>query len=534
MYDMVFVGGGLSSSLSLIHLIRHLRSRATMGERLNLAQLRLVLIDRFGDFGRGIPYGHLAHPMFLLNNDVSAMNICGFHEWIIAQRERWLGTLRGNQDNTVQDWLRRNQAALMAALADPKLYLRLFLPRWVFGLFMDDLLHEALDHARELGVKIDLIAGEAISLNRESDGVLRVGLRQGGTLAGRQLLLGVGSLPPDPAPHLEGVPGYLHEPCLPDGNRSFKSLLGKVLTGTDSPRRAVLIGSNATAMEALYMIAHQLDLVAALDEILVVSPSGSLPDAACSDLQRIFEPRSLRRLAQEPDISAEQLIRALVHDAEEAKHSGFSSIDYSGPTCDTFGRVFGRLATAERRRFVEDFGMVFTALNRHTPPEYAAAVESLRGSGKLRTLTARVTSIEPTGATRSSLALAMVTADGVTHEMRADAVINCRGSGTLARTPSPLLRHMLSPETGLAVMNRCGRGLAVSSEFEASPGVFVVGPLLAGHSHGSDHLWNLERAERIDSLAVRVGPVVARRLCDRPRWQHGTSAVTLPGRTGVS
>jgi uncharacterized NAD(P)/FAD-binding protein YdhS len=263
------------------------------------------------------------------------------------------------------------------------------------------------------------------------------------------------------------------------------------------------------------VIAQHSDLVASMEEILVISPSGGLPDAERSGLKRAFVPVHLHRLAAEGQVSAEQLSRAALRDAQAARDSGFSSIDYSAPLCDTFGRVFQCLATEERRRFVENFGMAFTALNRRTPPEYAACAESLKRSGRLRTLAARVTSIQSPRAADSSFTLEIFTARDLIQQVRTAAVINCQGSGTMARTPDPLLRHILRPESGVAVANRSGHGIAVSAQFEASPGVFVVGPLLSGHSHGSDHLWNLERAERIDSLAARVGPALAGRLGSR-------------------
>ena len=515
MYDVLFIGGGLSSTLSLIYLIRHLRDRTSSGELQRPASLRLALIDKSGDFGRGIPYGHFAHPMFLLNNDLATMNVCGFQEWIVAQRERWLGILLATGNGAVQDWLRRNHETLTAALQKPEQYLGIFFPRCIFGLFMEDLLHETLEDAGQCGVKVDLITGEAISLDRQSNGVLRVGLRQERPLESDQVLLGVGSLPPDPELRLEGMSGYVYDIRLADGGQSFKQSLEKALIGKDNPRRVTLIGSNAAAMETLYVIAQHSDLLPSMEEVLVISPSGGLPDAERSGLRRAFVPVHLQRLAAEGHVLAEQLSRAALRDAQAARGSGFSSIDYSAPLCDTFRRVFQRLATEERLRFVENFGMAFTALNRRTPPEYAACAESLRRSGRLRTLAARVTSIQPPRAADSSFTLEMVTAHNSIQQVRTAAVINCQGSGTMASTSDPLLRHILRPESAVAVANRSGRGIAVSPQFEASPGVFVVGPLLAGHSHGSDHLWNLERAERIDSLAARVGPALAGRLESR-------------------
>jgi uncharacterized NAD(P)/FAD-binding protein YdhS len=82
----------------------------------------------------------------------------------------------------------------------------------------------------------------------------------------------------------------------------------------------------------------------------------------------------------------------------------------------------------------------------------------------------------------------------------------------LSRSDNPFLRSILDPREGIARINRSGQGISVSANFEASPGVFVVGPLLAGHSQEPFHLWNLERAERIDGLARHAASILAQRI----------------------
>jgi uncharacterized NAD(P)/FAD-binding protein YdhS len=91
-------------------------------------------------------------------------------------------------------------------------------------------------------------------------------------------------------------------------------------------------------------------------------------------------------------------------------------------------------------------------------------------------------------------------------------VINCRGAGLLSRSDNPFLRSLLDPQRNLARLNRSGQGISVSDNFGASPGVFVVGPLLAGHSEGRFHLWNLERAERLEELAKHTASALVEHI----------------------
>jgi uncharacterized NAD(P)/FAD-binding protein YdhS len=101
--------------------------------------------------------------------------------------------------------------------------------------------------------------------------------------------------------------------------------------------------------------------------------------------------------------------------------------------------------------------------------------------------------------------------------LRAAVVINCRGSGTLRLTRDQLLREILGPGSDIARSNSTGAGIAVTGDFEASPGMYVVGPLLAGHTTETDHIWNLEDAQRINDLTQRVAAIIANHVLNGDR-----------------
>ena len=133
--------------------------------------------------------------------------------------------------------------------------------------------------------------------------------------------------------------------------------------------------------------------------------------------------------------------------------------------------------------------------------EYAAAAKSLAARGKLRLIRGRVTSVTPaTG--RPAVSVVIIT-DGGEQSLEAAVVIDCSGSEPLRGTSVPLLQSMLKHD-GLARINAAGMGIEVTPGFEAAHGIFVVGPLLAGHSSATAHIWNLESAPRIDALAKRL------------------------------
>ena len=147
-------------------------------------------------------------------------------------------------------------------------------------------------------------------------------------------------------------------------------------------------------MEAIYAIRNDPNLTQVLDEIVLISPSGYLPAGTLCGREPAFTARHLETLVERHDVSAHAILNAAAADAEFGRRLGYTSLDYSGPICRAFSEVFVRLSFEERRRFVEEYGGQFTALNRHSPPEYAAAAEFFHQGGRLRLVCARVTAVE--------------------------------------------------------------------------------------------------------------------------------------------
>ena len=59
----------------------------------------------------------------------------------------------------------------------------------------------------------------------------------------------------------------------------------------------VVVGANAAAMEAIYTLRHDRGLLTALDVVIVITPSGSLPDGEASRrVQPAFVPPRLKQL----------------------------------------------------------------------------------------------------------------------------------------------------------------------------------------------------------------------------------------------
>ena len=67
---------------------------------------------------------------------------------------------------------------------------------------------------------------------------------------------------------------------------------------------------------------------------------------------------------------------------------------------------------------------------------------------------------------------------------------------------SPLLRQL--KESGLCSATPSNHGLVVGDRFDAVPGFFINGPLLAGNVIGDMGIWHVEHTGRIIGFAKKI------------------------------
>lgn len=159
-YDVIIVGAGYSGTLVAVHL-----ARAD-------ANLRIALIERGKSAGRGVAYG-TTDPKHLLN--VRADQMGAFSD-DIGHFYRWLQLHQSNLDAAGVTDLRPDA----------------FIPRLVFGDYIQDLLREACETSKCL----DLIHDEIVDITRVNDETFQLSTRGGKSLRGAQVVLALGNFPP--------------------------------------------------------------------------------------------------------------------------------------------------------------------------------------------------------------------------------------------------------------------------------------------------------------------------------------------------
>ena len=82
-----------------------------------------------------------------------------------------------------------------------------------------------------------------------------------------------------------------------------------------------------------------------------------------------------------------------------------------------------------------------------------------------------------------------------------------------------LLQNLI--RRGLGAPNASQRGLAINAEYEASPGCYVMGPLVAGNIIGTVKVWHAESCTRIIQLSQNLAAILAHAL--RPPAAAGSA-----------
>ncbi len=436
-----------------------------------------------------------------------------FLPWLSARQQDWLTPLKQSREGGAKSWFHSNRVSLRQAESECRAYLPLYLPRQVFGQFLQDFLHDTISDAEGKNLaNVRSMNGQVVSISKELSGVFRVAFADGVQLLSRRIVLGIGSPPSAAYPELQHAPNYISGSDQWAGSSALEKSLAEQLSPGASCRTIVMLGSSAAAMESLYLLWNLTGACNAIERVVVVSSSGLLPDhhsaRTCSVTTRV------KHSSSEGSPKAEKLLLAVAGDlAESRAAAGPRSYD-AGTFSEAFDRAFAALPLFEKRRFVNEFGADFCRLNRHAPPEYVGAVRAIQNTGKLHVMKGYVEEIKTDCKERGEFDVRVAVENGGRLSLPGAILVDCRGPAALSAQPTRLLSSLIHPRTGVVRVNESGRGIQVNENLEANSNLYVIGPLLAGHSSNKDWLWNLESAPRIYSLANRLAETLASRLSD--------------------
>ena len=429
---IAIIGGGFCGTVLAVNLLRRLPGQPC----------RIVLIERREQLGRGVAYQATGHRL-LLN--------------VPAQR----------MSADAQDPL---QFARFAQRRDPALGAQHFLPRELYGDYLQELLREAAQ-AAPVGVTFEAIRAEASALHRiNGHGPYLIGLSERRQLLADDVVLACGDPPPVDAPGAPGVaqhPSYICDPHQP------------AALGADCGRM-LLIGTALTMADvALAVAAHNKGV-----ELHALSRHGLLPaiqsdtaghgvDAAADELRA--------GLADGP-IGARRLLRAFRALTGDLQRRGGDWLDAVNAARLAAPELWQRMPTAERERFLRHLRVYWDRHRHRMPPATAAHLARLRRAGRLHIHAGHVRSIED--ADGSLRVCWRPRGASAVRELTVDRVIDCSGSGRrLGRTRDPLLRDLMA--SGLAVTDPLSlgwltgaHGALIDRDGRAARHLYYLGPML--------------------------------------------------------
>ncbi len=479
-----------------------------------------------------MPHATSVSPALLLNDSITETESSGigFVPWLIANRSRWEDMLVDSGDPRAARWLERHREEI-----DRADFGGLFFPRIVFGQFLREKWAEAVGNLDSSGISVSVVAAEVLDVVRAGSDRWRVQLAGRDPLDADAVLLAVGNVTAPAPDAVADHPGYRSFEVARDLADSEPQLAARLATLPSGSRRIAVLGSSAAAIEFLYAAEGAPDLDGLIDELVVLSSSGRLPDGLRS---AHVTPPTLRRLpallaaledeGHTPELASATLVEALVADAQESESLGYTIVDMlpaaraappptSANLSHWFRQIFPRLSPAEKRAFVNTEYKAYRETIRHTSTDYAEAVVRLRERGLLSVRAGRVRELQPTP---DGVTVRYETAGGV-QDLKAGIVVDCRGFSGVAAGANSAVRSLL--HSGAVRANESGRGLAVDHDFAAAPGLFVLGPLLAGTARGDDYIWFLENVPVIHGLAERIARAALQRL-DTPAEASSATA----------
>ncbi|PWK85831.1 FAD/NAD(P)-binding protein [Fulvimonas soli] len=454
MYRRVaIIGGGAAAAA----LLSELAERAPPG-----AALHLDWYTGGGRPGRGVAYG-TDSPRHLLNVRAASM-----------------GMFTGKPQGFL-DYARR---------LDPSLAGTDFLPRRLYGDYLESEVARALALARARGVDVRVVPFAADALVPEADGVTVVrGEEQARADAA---VLALGALPAQP---LAGVDAdalaggrYVTDPW---------ALLAQPST-VPAPEQAVVIGLGLTAVDVLLELAARWPAT----HFVALSRHGRLPE---SHLPAASAPADDGGALVDALREAPQLRRwlRLLREAAAASADWRTVIDSLRP--HTQG-LWAELPAEERARFLRHARWAWERARHRMPPQVAEEITALERAGRLERRRGRVQAVRAAGADRLRVTLAPARGRPA-QTLEGGLVVQTVGLDTdLRRTAHPLLRQLVV--NGHALPDPLGLGVQAEPDGrlrhdgEAWPRLFAIGSLLRGTLWESTAMPEIRQQAR--SLAERL------------------------------
>lgn len=379
-----------------------------------------------------------------------------------------------------------------------------FLPRRLFGEYIESQLDERLHHAEQRGRRFAISPSIAVKIHTTPTGY-EIVLDNGGIVAADKIVLALGALAQRPlrtvSKHALGSGGYVLDPW---------SLVSRPV----HPRRLIVIGTGLTAVDTLISASIRWPDI----ELLAVSRHGLLPFVHPTlPIEPYPHQAALnaKLLGCDGPTSVLAEIRHLFR--EQQAIDWRSVIDGMRPINAKLWQAF---TPRQRRQFMRHVRWVWEASRHRLAPEPAEIIQQLRDEGRLHVYAARVLEVDGTGPLSVTI---RSRSNQVVTTLQSDIVVQATGLDTaVAFAEHALLSGLL--RDGLAVADPLQLGVLaqpdgrlVNAAGDVQPGLYAIGSLLRGN------LWECTAMPEIRAAAHAL----AIQLSARYSEQSALAAVSV-------
>jgi uncharacterized NAD(P)/FAD-binding protein YdhS len=499
--DITFLGSGISTTVSLIELFNKILDNV-VGSR----KVSIVVIEKNHEFWKGIPYGSRSSVNALtitsINDFIYEPERPIFFEWLQANKDDWATFYRERGGITAARWLKNN-----LPLIEEKKWEAVYVPRFIYGNYLQEKCLRLLKavEQRQL-VDFKLIQAEAIDIEAVGGSLYEIAFeypdQTSSNITSQKVVIGVGSAPVkkmceisrDNAIYINDI----YEPSVEGNISAIKALLNK---GVSDNRNVLIIGSNASSIELLYLLEGMPELRELINKIVIISSSGLLPYHTSTAVLAEHPLPNLDKVKEEGNYTIGTLAAAAESDLKLALTDG-ANMDYVATIISTTLKMMEILGEDAKKEFYAIYAIQLRDKFRRAGHEYKNIAQSLLDLGEVIILKGRFLNTE-----FSENGVFMNYQNIETNEQQIfplsfSTIINCSGSDNLDKSSSRLLYNLINNQ--ICTMNLSGKGIEVNEKFEAAPNLYVMGPLLGGNVNKLIHFWQLENAARLTYLAPHL------------------------------
>lgn len=496
--DLAIVGSGIASTATVINLLRKLIDGTAGREKMSIA-----IIEQYHEFWFGVPYGS--------RSSVNALTITSIADFLTAEKERnlFFDWFRPNKESLIQ-WYLSNGGATAAHWMETNSQLlasenwkNLYLPRFIFGRYLQSIIGSLLKTVEEKKLaEINLINAEAVDLSKLDGGVYQITLEMPDKtiayLSAPKVVIATGSAPiKNIGDRIIGDDiTYINNFYDPSAESSLKKLTTVIeATEDDTKRNLLIVGSNASSIELLYLLATSPNLIDSINKVILVSRSGLLPYHIIEEQSDSYICINLDQLKEAGNYTIEKLIDAATADIHFAVKDGVI-LPYIDRIISYTIELLQVLSEDDKKAFLGIYGAQLSNLFRRSGADYKNGEAILLRMQKLIMLKGGFAGIGKGGILNYTDPLINETNEYATPF---SVVINCTGADNLEVSDSRLIFNLV--HKNLCDVNLSGKGFYVNKRFEAAPNLYIMGPLLGGNMNKRIHFWHLENASRLLYLA---------------------------------